>query len=119
MGARSDRSRSRSTNLILRCASRWPENFDAWVDAVQRCLDEAGPRLPKSVDRRALAEFVLTTMEGGVMQSRTQRDVGCFDRAVAQLRAYIGCLEAEALRASVPSPRARTRKHPRPSGRHS
>ena len=95
------------------------ENFDAWVDAVQRCLDEAGPRLPKSVDRRALAEFVLTTMEGGVMQSRTQRDVGCFDRAVGQLRAYIGCLEAEARRASVPSPRARTRKHPRPSGRHS
>jgi TetR/AcrR family transcriptional regulator, transcriptional repressor for nem operon len=92
-------------------------NFDAWIDAVKGCLDDAGSRLPKSLDRRALAEFVLTTMEGGVMQSRTQRDIGCFDRAVAQLRTYIGFLEAEARRTTVATPRAAARKHSRPSGR--
>ena len=68
-------------------------NFNAWVDAVQSCLDAAGARLPRNCDRRALAEFVLTTMEGGVMQARTHRDVGYFDRTVAQLRAYFEGLE--------------------------
>ncbi len=67
-------------------------NFDAWVDAVERCLDAAGARFAEDTDRRALAEFVLTTMEGGVMQSRTHRDVAYFDRAVAQLRNYFACL---------------------------
>jgi len=94
-------------------------NFDGWVDAIEECIVAARDRFPPDTDARRLAQFVLTTMEGGVMQSRTQRDVGCFDRAVAQLRTYIGCLEAEALRIPAPSPRARARKHPRPSGRHS
>ena len=61
-------------------------NFHAWVDAIERCLVEAGDRLPKGLRRRELAEFVLTTMEGGVMQARTYRDVAYFDRAVRQLR---------------------------------
>ena len=52
------------------------DNFSAWVDAIERCLIEAGDRLAERADRRALAEFVLTTMEGGVMQARTHRDVG-------------------------------------------
>jgi len=71
-------------------------NFAGWVDAIERCLAEAGARLPGSVDRRALAEFVLTVMEGGVMQARTFRDVGPFDRSVAQLRAYFAAMEREA-----------------------
>jgi TetR/AcrR family transcriptional repressor of nem operon len=67
-------------------------NFRAWTDAVHGCLLEAGPRLPDTVDRGALAEFVLTTMEGGVMQARTYRDVTYFDRAVQQLRNYMEIL---------------------------
>jgi hypothetical protein len=43
-----------------------------------------------------LAQFVLTTMEGGVMQARTFRDVGYFDAAVRQLRQYFQCLERPA-----------------------
>jgi hypothetical protein len=31
-------------------------------------------------------------MEGGVMQSRTFREVGHFDRAVSQLRAHIDAI---------------------------
>ena len=72
------------------------ENFNAWVAAIERCLTDAGDRLAKRVDRRGLAEFVLTTMEGGVMQARTHRDVRYFDRAVRQLRAYVDLLERDA-----------------------
>jgi hypothetical protein len=58
------------------------------VDAIERCLVDAGMRLPGDVDRRALAGFVLTTMEGGVMLAPTYRDVATFDVAVGQLRDY-------------------------------
>lgn len=71
-------------------------NFTGWIEAIARCLAEAGERLPPGTDRQALAEFVLTVMEGAVMQARTYRDVGPFDRSVAQLRAYMASLEREA-----------------------
>jgi AcrR family transcriptional regulator len=68
------------------------DNFTNWAKAIESCLDAAGDRLPPSTDRSALAEFILTAMEGGVMQARTHRDVGYFDRSVAQLRAYLDAL---------------------------
>ena len=68
-------------------------NFTGWVDAVRSCLDSAGGRLPDGLDRQALAEFVLTVMEGAVMQARTHRDVSYFDRAVDQLRLHFDQLE--------------------------
>ncbi len=70
-------------------------NFSAWIDAVERCLVAAGTRLPERQDRRALACFVLTTMEGGVMLARTYRDIAPFDMAVGQLRLYFDGLLAE------------------------
>jgi AcrR family transcriptional regulator len=73
-------------------------NFTGWVGAIERCLADAGNRLPADLDRRALAEFVLTTMEGGVMQARTHRDVGPFDRGVAMLRDHVKMLLARAER---------------------
>ena len=93
------------------------DNFNVWVDAVERCLAAAGARLPKPLDRRALAEFVLTTMEGGVMQARTHRDVAHFDRAVAQLRTYFDCLAREAAGTrAAPSKPPRRRKTRRKTG---
>jgi AcrR family transcriptional regulator len=71
-------------------------NFNAWTAAIQRCLDDAGRRLPRALDRAALAQFVLTAMEGGVMQARTHRDVAYFDRAVEQLRVHFEFLEKTA-----------------------
>jgi AcrR family transcriptional regulator len=70
-------------------------NFEAWIRAVQDCLEEAGDRLPATLDRRELAELVLTVMEGGVMQARTFRDVARFDRSVRQLRLYFDRLERD------------------------
>ena len=43
-------------------------------------------------DRRALAEFVLTTMEGAVMLARSYRDIGYFDRAILQLKDHFNRL---------------------------
>jgi AcrR family transcriptional regulator len=68
---------------------RLVENFDAWTDGVERCLDQAGKRIPDGVDRRALARCALITMEGGVMLSRAYRDIGPFDQAVAGYRDYL------------------------------
>jgi len=73
-------------------------NFDGWVDAVESCFLEAAHRFPQDTDARALAELTLNVMEGGVMQSRTYRDVAYFDRAVAQLRI---CFDALMLKESA------------------
>ena len=78
-------------------------NFANWAGAIERCLEAAGDRLPADLDRRALAEFVLTTMEGGVMQARTHRDVGYFDRGVAALRDHFDMLQVRAARQSEPA----------------
>jgi TetR/AcrR family transcriptional regulator, transcriptional repressor for nem operon len=89
---------------------RLAANFSAWTDAIEQCLVDAGPSLPASLDRRALAEFVLTTMEGGVMLARTYRDVAYFDRAVAQLRS----LFEEWTRTAAPRRRTRGKTTRRP-----
>ncbi len=71
-------------------------NFYNWSNAVERCLDSAVDRLPSNTDRAALAEYILTVMEGAVMQARTYRDLGYFDRNIAVLREHINMLEAMA-----------------------
>ena len=73
-------------------------NFDGWVDHVEACLNAAGDRLPAGLDRRKTAIFVLTTMEGGVMQSRTHRTLAAFDASVSGLRDYLRLLEESARR---------------------
>ena len=84
------------------------KNFEAWVAAIEGCLDAAREGFPRSTDRRALAEFVLTTMEGAVMQSRTHRDVGYFDRSVLQLRNYFTLLTGRKI--PPPSRKGKQRK---------
>lgn len=80
-------------------------NFDAWKSAVATALRGAGIRPPEEV-----AIFVLTVMEGAVMQSRAHRSVEPFDACVRQLRIHL-----DALRKAAPSrPRVRkisTRRH--------
>lgn len=94
-------------------------NFDGWTQAIERCLADAGDRLPRDVNRAELASFVLTVMEGGVMQARTHRRIHAFDAAVSRLRDYFTRLEATG------SPRARgtrlkskTHTTRKPSRRH-
>jgi AcrR family transcriptional regulator len=70
-------------------------NFAAWRGAIRRWLEEARERLPRNLDLDALSTLVLSTMEGGVMQSRSSRTITPFDQSVAQLRQYFACLERE------------------------
>ena len=90
-------------NLALELSDNHPRvrdlihaNFENWLDVVSGWLEAAGSRLPKDVDRRELARFVLTVMEGGIMQSRASGDLAPFDASVAQLRAYFDLLIARA-----------------------
>jgi AcrR family transcriptional regulator len=75
-------------------------NFDGWVAAVEKCFSDAGDRLPADADRHALAVLTLNVMEGGVMQSRTYRDLKTFDISVAMLRDYVTRLERDALQST-------------------
>jgi AcrR family transcriptional regulator len=65
-------------------------NFEAWTAAVEACL--AAAKLRSNVSRRALARFVLSVMEGGVMQARAHRSITAFDQCVSTLRDYLSLL---------------------------
>jgi AcrR family transcriptional regulator len=67
-------------------------NFHGWIEAVRECLVDMESSMPRGTDVDALATFVLVTMEGGVMLSRSYRSVEPFDRAVAQLREHFRLL---------------------------
>jgi TetR/AcrR family transcriptional regulator, transcriptional repressor for nem operon len=75
------------------------KNFEAWIDAIEVCLNEARSSLAADVDVREVAQFVLTVMEGGVMQARTFRDIDYFDAGVRQLRQFLALLQG---RSSAP-----------------
>jgi TetR/AcrR family transcriptional repressor of nem operon len=77
--------------------TRIAANFGGWIGAVRGCLEEARARFPAGLDLDALATFVLTTMEGGVLQSRSCRLIEPFDQSVGQLRNYFACLTSKPL----------------------
>jgi len=78
------------------------DNFENWAGRVEAWLAQ-DPRLPASLDRRRLARFVLTVMEGGLMQARAAGELAPFDESVAVLRDYF-----ERLGAPASKPRRRT-----------
>jgi TetR/AcrR family transcriptional regulator, transcriptional repressor for nem operon len=89
------------------------KNFAAWIDAIQECLTEARANFAVEFDPREVAQFVLTVMEGGVMQARTFRNIDFFDAAVRQLRQYIDLLQGRSgpsmSRGGVPGGKAKTK----------
>lgn len=66
------------------------ENFRGWINAVRDCLQSAP--LPAGTDIDALATYVLATMEGGVMLSRSYGSVDPFDQTVRTLREHFRLL---------------------------
>ena len=66
-------------------------NFENWARRVAGWLENE-KRLPADVDRMRLARFVLTVMEGGLMQSRAAGSLGPFDQSVAVLRDHFDLL---------------------------
>ena len=83
-------------DLLPSAREKIAANFDGWVGWVKKCLDDAAEHLPPEVDRAALARFVLTLMEGAVMQARVYRNLEAFDAAVEVLRDYLSRLVAQA-----------------------
>ena len=63
-------------------------NFENWRIAIRQCLIDAGDRLSSDVDRDKLATFILTVMEGAVMQARARRSLKPFDDSIEILREY-------------------------------
>jgi len=90
-------------NLALEVSDGYPrarqlvhENFENWARHVERWLVDAGGRLPADTDRPRLARFILTVMEGGLMQARASNSLRPFDECVAVLRDHIELLLARA-----------------------
>jgi TetR/AcrR family transcriptional repressor of nem operon len=63
------------------------QNFTAWRQAVDACVRAAGIPQPEDV-----AAFVLTVMEGAVMQSRAYRSIEPYDACIRQLRIHFSAL---------------------------
>jgi TetR/AcrR family transcriptional regulator, transcriptional repressor for nem operon len=78
----------------FRVLKRLADNFDGWKVAIERCLEGAKDRFPQGTNLKTLSTFVLTVMEGGVMQSRAHREIAPFDASVEHLRHYFGMLES-------------------------
>jgi TetR/AcrR family transcriptional repressor of nem operon len=87
-------------------------NFEGWIGCVRRWLEEAGERLPPDCDRDRLARFVLTVMEGAVMQARAAASVEHYDASVAQLRAHFDLLLARGQRPQRRPAKPPTKKKP-------
>lgn len=90
-------------NLALEVSDGNPEarrlihrNFENWASRVQGWLEEAAGRLPPDVDRARLAHFILTVMEGGLMQARAANDLKPFDDSVAVLQEHLSLLQSRA-----------------------
>jgi TetR/AcrR family transcriptional regulator, transcriptional repressor for nem operon len=78
----------------FRVHKRLADNFDGWTAAVEKCLEDARERFPAGTNLNTLSKFVLTVMEGGVMQSRAHREVAPFDASVEHLREYFRLMMA-------------------------
>ena len=98
-------------NLALEVSDGNPEarglihrNFENWASRVEGWLVAAGDRLPPGVNRAQLARFILTVMEGGLMQARAADDLKPFDESVAVLRDHLNLL----LSKGAPARRRRT-----------
>ena len=83
-------------NLALEVSESHPNartliaaNFQGWMDIIRQCFDDASDRLPDDIDHAQLATFVLTTMEGGIMQARAFQSIEPFEHSVACVRDYI------------------------------
>lgn len=89
-------------NLALEVGDSSPQarelirrNFEGWHGRVRSWLEQARDRLPPSTNLDQLAMFILTVLEGGIMQARAAQSAAPFDASVAQLRAYFDLLTAK------------------------
>ena len=82
-------------NLALELSNSKPRvrelleaNFEGWKAAMRGFLQEAKPRLKRGSKIDDLADFALTTMEGGILLARSRRSIEPYDAAVRMLREH-------------------------------
>jgi len=94
---------------------RLAELFTRWIDHMEILLEEAGNRLPDDLNRRALADFILSAVEGAALQARARRSLAPFDATAVGLRRHLGALASTPKAAAAPE----TRPRPVPTARSS
>jgi TetR/AcrR family transcriptional repressor of nem operon len=88
-------------------------NFENWTARVESWFANE-TRLRPDFDRRRLARFILTVMEGGLMQARAAGNLAPFDESVAVLRDYFERLGVRASpRGKLTNPALRAKKRRR------
>lgn len=87
-------------NLALELSHTMPSiqpaldrNFRQWAAAIRSWLDDAKPLLAQDTNTDELSVFVLTVMEGGIMQARVSGSIAPFDASVRVLRKHIDLLK--------------------------
>ncbi|UCE17193.1 MAG: TetR family transcriptional regulator [Gemmatimonadota bacterium] len=68
------------------------KNFENWRNMIKKCLHDASNSFPPNTDFDAMTVFILTTMEGAMMQARAHKDISYFDDSIVQLRVYFNSL---------------------------
>lgn len=86
-------------NLALEVSDDFPEaralidaNFRNWAEQVAGWFVRCDAPMPRGFDARRFSHFVLTVMEGGLMQARARGSLEPFDESVAQLREFVELL---------------------------
>ena len=88
--------------------ARLAEIQTAWTERIQQLLTDSGEPLPGGVDHAAVAGFVISVVEGAVLQARVARSLDPFDASLEELRNYLGLLERPAHHAEpIPAPPTR------------
>jgi len=87
-------------NLAIELSDSHPDireaidtNFSLWKGRIVEWLESAKDRLPSGTDLGELATFILTVMEGAIMQARAASDLKPYDESVAHLRRYFDVLD--------------------------
>jgi AcrR family transcriptional regulator len=83
-------------NIVLEVGDRYPAVrhktevlFEDWRGMITRCLEPIAYAFPGDMTSASLAMFVLTIMEGSVMQARAHKDITYFDESVQHLKNYL------------------------------
>jgi TetR/AcrR family transcriptional regulator, transcriptional repressor for nem operon len=63
--------------------------FQRWASQIQALLWEARPRLNDGVDTARLARFVVATLEGAMLMSRVEREIGVMEGIAEDLKRFV------------------------------
>jgi TetR/AcrR family transcriptional regulator, transcriptional repressor for nem operon len=63
--------------------------FERWASQIESLLWEARPQLNEDVDAARLSRFIIATLEGALLMSRVNRDIGVLHGIATDLKRFI------------------------------